>query len=153
MKEKKCCELKAVYTVEAAFLLPMILTIIFMVIYIAYYYHDKALLQAAAYQAALRGSQLYGESNAAMELEAGMAARELIRGRLLIADNISIQASANMTEVTVSYKGSFQIPKAVMPYKLLRNAGSEISISESVKCMDAVSFIRKFRWGKELLQK
>ena len=54
MKERKQRWLKGSFTVEMAFLMPMILFLIMGCIRISFYYHDKNIIAGAAYETAVQ---------------------------------------------------------------------------------------------------
>ena len=56
MEERKQRWLKGSFTVEMAFLIPMILFLIMGCIRISFYYHDKNIIAGAAYETAVTGS-------------------------------------------------------------------------------------------------
>ena len=47
---------KGSYTVEAAFIFPLVMSVIVLIIYLSFFIHDRAVMDAASYQAAMRGS-------------------------------------------------------------------------------------------------
>ena len=55
MEERKQRWLKGSFTVEMAFLIPMILFLIMGCIRISFYYHDKNIIAGAAYETAVLG--------------------------------------------------------------------------------------------------
>ena len=57
MEERKQRWLKGSFTVEMAFLIPMILFLIMGCIRISFYYHDKNIIAGAAYETAVREVQ------------------------------------------------------------------------------------------------
>ena len=89
---------KGSYTVEAALLMGIILSVLVSVIYMGFWYHDKSFLQSAAYELACAAS-LHGEDNS-WQIES--AADTLIRGRMLGTRGLQNQCQNGKKTVTVS---------------------------------------------------
>ena len=69
MEERKQRWLKGSFTVEMAFLIPMILFLIMGCIRISFYYHDKNIIAGAAYETAVAGSTKVREKDGISESE------------------------------------------------------------------------------------
>ena len=69
MEERKQRWLKGSFTVEMAFLMPMILFLIMGCIRISFYYHDKNIIAGAAYETAVTGSTKVREKDGISESE------------------------------------------------------------------------------------
>jgi len=137
--------LKGSYTVEASFLLPVILSVIVLVIYLSFYLHDRAVLSSAAYTAALRGSQMKEGSDIAGDVT--KQAEELIRNRLLGTTEVETRVESNGSSIVVSYGGTVRIPGGALLCKYLTGGKDYIPVQASAKAAtsDAVSFIRRIR--------
>ena len=103
---------KGSYTVEAALLMGIILSVLVSVIYMGFWYHDKSFLQSAAYELACAAS-LHGEDNS-WQIES--AADTLIRGRMLGTRGLQNQCQNGKKTVTVSFQGNFSIPGMILPF-------------------------------------
>lgn len=147
--------LKGSYTVEASFLLPMILSVIVLIIYLSFYLHDRAVLSSAAYTAALRGSQMRAGDNVAGDVSA--QAQELIRNRLLGTSDVETDVECNSGSIVVSYGGTIRIPGGALLCRCLNGGKDYLTVQASAKALrsDAISMIRKVRiikaYGKNLM--
>lgn len=145
IKRKKKYVLKGSYTVEASFLLPVILSVIVILMYLAFYIHDKSVLSSAAYQASLRGSQLISGENV-METVT-QSAHQLIQNRMLGTNEIAADVQCDGSSIKVAYSGKLAIPAGALLCKYLTGGKDfiEVSACSEAKTMDAVGFIRKIR--------
>lgn len=115
-KEKACSTMRfgkkvsAYFTVEAALLLPLISALLFMMTFFAFFSYDRCILEQAAYEAAVRGSTQYLESNEETYEVVKETATKLITDRLFAIDQISCTVSVSAKVVSVRYQCSFQMP-------------------------------------------
>lgn len=72
------------FTIEASFVVPIILMVFMASVYIIFYFHDKNILSGAVYETAVVGSGRKGYEKE--ELEAYF--RRRIKGKLIIFSNI-----------------------------------------------------------------
>lgn len=139
---------KASYTVEAALLFPFILGVIVLLIYGSFFIHDRAVMDAAANQAAIRGSEItspYGDIFSKVR-DTGEYETE---GRLLATKNLNMDIMVDSKEVKVTYTGDFVIPKGVILVPGMNMAGTEISVQGKSSRIDPAGFIRECRVVEE----
>ncbi len=138
---KKSCP--GSYTIEAAFLFPLILSVLSVVIYLSFFIHDRAILDAASYQAALRGSLVTaGKSDFLSKAE--KAGDEILQGKLLATTTLTKDITMQGNTLTVRYTGSLPIPTGVIfipgiPRELTVTAESQ------AKRLDPTGFVRQCR--------
>lgn len=137
---------KGIYTIEAALLLPMILTVIVLIIYWAYYLHDREILSSAAYTASLRGSQMINGEN--IEEELNKICLDLYKDRLLATTNVNYEISRTSKEIIVEYSGNIKIPGGTLLCRYLSGGKDCIEVNAIGKAQinDAVKFIRECRF-------
>lgn len=142
---KRKLVLKGSYTIEASFLLPMILTVIVVITYLSMFLHDRQVLNSAAYTASLRGSQMINGENIFSEVE--KCSKALINNKLLITDGIVTDIEVNSNEVSVKYNGRIELPGTAFICRYLIGGADNIAVTaqSSAKCQNAVDFIRKCR--------
>lgn len=99
-------EQKGSYTVEASLLMGIILAVLVGIIYMGFFLHDKAFMQAAAHEAASWACLHTDEA----EKDSSSVLNTLVEGRLLGTEGVSVSASGNKKTVNVTCKGSFQMP-------------------------------------------
>ena len=150
----KKLRLKGSYTVEASFLMPMILTVIVLIIYLAFFLHDRALLQSAAYTSCLRGSQMTEGEDVYAQVE--KSSRELIRNRLLATGSVETDIEIGSDRISVSYRGMLKIPAGTLLSRLIAPGRENIQVcaDATADCFNPVGFVRKCRilesWGSAL---
>ena len=144
---------KGSYTVEASFLLPMILTVIILIIYMAFFLHDRQVLYSAAYTSALRGSQLINGEDIYSQVE--KSARELIKNRLLGTDGLRTDIEIGSDKIVVSYDGILRIPAGALLCRYLNGGKDTLSVKARAesKCVNPVSFVRKCRIVENMAKK
>lgn len=144
---------RASYTIEASFLLPMILSVIVLLIYMAYYFHDRAVISAAAYTAALRGSQLINDEN--VNDVTVKSAEALIKERLLATRNVSSKVNVAGETVSVTCEGDFYIPAGAIICRFINSGRNHLSIKvrRQAKSQNPAKLIRQCRALKNLMGK
>ena len=137
-------EYKASYTIEASLLFPIILTVIVFIIYGAFYIHDRAVLDAAAYGAALRGSEITSEKGDifAKVKEAGERA---IEDRLLATRDVDMDIEIGKDKITVKNRGDFKIPAGVVLVPGMDFGGSAVRAEGHSARLDPTGFVRECR--------
>ncbi|MDO5541489.1 MAG: pilus assembly protein [Eubacteriales bacterium] len=104
MKLKK--EVKGSYTIEAAFLMGILLPLFVAIIYMGFFLHDKGFLQSAAFETAACVS-LHADEK---DLDGNQMVNDLITGRMLGTKNEEAYAVSGKKEVEISCCGSFFVP-------------------------------------------
>lgn len=93
MEERKQRWLKGSFTVEMAFLIPMILFLIMGCIRISFYYHDKNIIAGAAYETAVTGSTKVREKDGISESELNALFKERVGRKCILFSRIRVQSS------------------------------------------------------------
>lgn len=126
-------KIPAYFTVEAALLLPMITVLLCVMLFLAFFSYDRCILEQAAYEAAVRGSTQYLESNEETYQVVKETATKLITDRLFAIEQISCTVSVSSKTVSVRYQCSFQMPFGVsLEIDVVREAPRESS-AERIK--------------------
>ncbi len=146
MKDEYC----GYYTVEAAMLMPILLTCILLIIYMSFYVHDKCVLDCVCYEAALRGAMVT-DPEADPVKKAEDAARELLDKRMIVSKNVEIDAKATALEISVSGKADFRIPKGIVLIPELRRKGISISADKKYSSVQPIEVVRALRAGKNII--
>lgn len=131
-------------TIEASLLFPLIMMVIVICIYAMFFLHDRAVLDASAYEAALRGCEITSEHGDVMSTVRG-ASDETIEGRLLSTKNINTEVEITGHDIRVCYIGDFIVPGGV---NLVPGAGfKELKMRAEGHCSrrNPVSFVRECR--------
>ena len=110
MEERKQRWLKGSFTVEMAFLMPMILFLIMGCIRISFYYHDKNIIAGAAYETAVTGSTKVGR-------------KCILFSRIRVQssvgkDEIKVQAAARRKKMAISVESRAAVTE---PEKYIRD--------------------------------
>ena len=137
-------EYKGSLTIEASLLFPLIMMVIVICIYAMFFMHDRAVLDASAYEAALRGCEITSEHGDVMSTVRATS-EETIEGRLLSTKNVKTEVEITGHDVKVRYTGDFLVPGGV---NLVPEAGfKELKIKAEGHCSrrNPVSFVRECR--------
>lgn len=138
---------KASYTVEAAILMAIILTVMAALLFAAFYLHDRAVLQAGSCEIAVTGSNTVTtkeQQNVISELK-----KLITKDRLLGSRNITNQIDAEDTAVKVVWQGSFPIPGFTANY--FWQGKLDIDVSWNSKKAQPANTIRKIRGVRKLI--
>lgn len=98
--------LKASFTVEMSVIVPLALFLVMAAVLVIFYYHDKNILSAAAYETAVAGSTKAREKDGADagELEALFAER--IHGKCILFAGADVGVFVSDDEITVKVSAS-----------------------------------------------
>lgn len=143
---------KASYTIEAALLFPFILGITVLLIYESFFIHDRAVLNAASIEGALRGSRIMDPECDIRTVVQKTLERET-EGRLLSTKNLKTGIEVSAGEVKVTYIGEFTVPGGVMIFPGAELGVREIRVSAKSSRTDPAGFIRNIRFAKGLITK
>lgn len=106
--------LKGSYTIEAAFIVPMILSLFVVLVYVLFYYHDKNIVAGAAYETLAMGT---GRMEYDAE-ELSVFFQERIQGKLLLFGNIEDDIEIRKEEIRIQCEGR----KKYMRFKVIQKA-------------------------------
>ncbi|HCX06042.1 MAG TPA: hypothetical protein DHU67_04765 [Clostridium sp.] len=115
------------FTIEASFVVPIILMVFMASVYIIFYFHDKNILSGAAYETAVVGSER--KSYKKEELEAYF--RRRIKGKLIVFSNVKENIEVEKEEITVTCSA--------------KKRRMKINVSASVKQTEPETYIRNVR--------
>ncbi len=136
--------MKGSFTIEAAFLFPLILTVIVMIIYAAFFLHDRSVLNAAAYQAALRGS-IIRTGDAEAKVTADKAANEIIKKSIIGMTELSHNIYIDQDKIIVTYSGKLLVPAGTVFMNIKGSDSMNIAVKSYAKRKDPVLFVRECR--------
>ncbi len=139
------------FTVEIALLFPVIFSVIVLIIYTAFLVHDRAVLDSAAYEAALRGSAItYKDADVKGKVK--REAEELLRNRLFVTKNTKVDVEVNMLQIKVTCGGDFRIPSGLVWTGSLRQKGRHIELTGIAARLNAGQVIRDTRAIKNMME-
>lgn len=101
MKKENKWNLKGSFTVEASFIVPMILLLIMACMFAVFYYHDKNILLGAAYEASVVGSTMSREVNGVDADEVQSLAYERVQGKNIFLNHTRIDVETSEEELQV----------------------------------------------------
>lgn len=130
---------KGSFTVEASLLLPFLIWIIFVLLCLGLFWHDRSVLSACAAELAGKGAARKYETDAHLESWLTGEASGLAEGRLYLLRVTEVSAKVTAGKVTVIYAGSSPLL-----------GGLETREQESALRRNPVSFIRKSRLLEEI---
>ena len=131
MEERKQRWLKGSFTVEMAFLIPMILFLIMGCIRISFYYHDKNIIAGAAYETAVTGSTKVREKDGISESEL----KERVGRKCILFSRIRVQSSVGKDEIKVQ--------AAARRKKMAISVESRAAVTEPEKYIRDIRRIKK----------
>lgn len=103
------------FTVEMAFLMPLILFLIMGCILVSFYYHDKNIIAAAAYETAVVGSTRAREKEGASERELNQLFSERVGNKCILFSGI--RASSKVTEEKIQIQATARKKRMILSIK------------------------------------
>ena len=91
--------LKGSAVIEMSYIIPLFLGLFVLIVHAVFYYHDKAVLNAAAAETAVLGAQTARREGTEYDLESFL--RERSDGKLIYLTGVSAAVSENGEEITV----------------------------------------------------
>ncbi|MGN0326212.1 MAG: TadE/TadG family type IV pilus assembly protein [Lachnospiraceae bacterium] len=104
---------KGMMTIEACFLLPLLLMLCLLVIWLGFFLYNKTLFMECAGIAAILGSQMAEADNETIGTTVNNRARELLSGKTVLAEGIEVRVTVDYDAVTVGITGLLRIPGVV----------------------------------------
>lgn len=122
-------KLKAVMTIEMSFLVPIIIFLFMGLVLSTFYYHDKNIINGAAYETAVTGSIKMRQKEGTSEAELIQFCRDRMGGKcfFLVSHYVDVSIDEEAVSVEISaWKGMFRLSvmkKAAIttPEKRIRN--------------------------------
>ena len=93
------------FAVEASFVLPFLVLIVFVCICLALYLHDRSVLASCAAETAGKGAARKYRSEKELEAELSEEALALAFDRLMVCRELEVSVKVTAKSVTVSYTG------------------------------------------------
>lgn len=134
---------KGSFTLEAALLMPLLLTVIMSMLYLDFFVHNRAWLTAAAYEAAVSGSMEGYKKEANIYETADIQGWMLGSQGLPGGENLSMQTNAGKN-VQVTYR--MEIPAGFLGQKW------NITVSGTAKPLRPVGWIRRIKGAADALK-
>ena len=131
-------------TVEAAFLLPMIMTVIVLLIYLSVFMYNRLIITETAYIAALRGSRDEWKTAGESRHKSENASNELLRSALIMTERCGRQIQVKGKKVTVTLQMTQEIPFHGLMTDFTKNADPAYSVSKSAVKQNPYLFIREY---------
>lgn len=94
-------EVKGVITVEMSYILPMILSVLAIIIYTVFYFHDKNILIGAAAETAVLGAQLERKPDETGQTDLNGFCMQRAAGKLILFGSVSVDVEVTEKWVTV----------------------------------------------------
>lgn len=116
---------------EASLLLPFLWFVIFMLVCLGLYLHDRSVLSACACEMAGKGAALKYQSSKSLEQWLTDEGRALAQSKLLSLEGVQVEAEVTGKEITVRYQGETGFL-----------GGLKIREEETAKRLDPVAVLR-----------
>lgn len=139
---KKKYTLGGYFSVEAALLLPMVMMLMTMMIFMAFYSYDRCILEQSAWQAAIRGSYNCFNSNEEAQEAAGKAAQTLVKEKLFAVNELSYSVKVSLLYVEVSYKCKVNMPCLTWLGEFIQDRDFTINVTHKVPRCRQTEIIR-----------
>ena len=124
--------------VEMAYLMPVVMITWMFVVFILFYYHDKNILNGAAYETAVAASEVWHEKQALPEGQMEQYFQDRIAKKMLYFGSASAEISSGEKEITVAASAS--------TWRMSISASKKQAITEPEK------LVRMKRAGKTFLE-
>lgn len=132
-------------TIEASFLIPIILWILILLIYLAFFFYNKLLVEEVSYIAALRASQLEWSSASQKYDEAQRSMEELLKNKLIAIKKYEKKIQVGATKIEISIKVNQPVPLRSMISRYYQKGTFEYNASQKAKCLKPYQYIRMVR--------
>lgn len=127
--KKRRREVKGSTVVEMSYIIPLFLGLFVLIVHAVFYYHDKTVLNAAASETAVLGTQAARRADTVYDLETFFYERT--KGKLIYMTDVSVTVSESEDGVEVSASADRNIMKleicqraeTVRPEEALRRTG------------------------------
>jgi Flp pilus assembly protein TadG len=133
---------KGSFTVEASFIIPLLLLVIAGLICLCLYLHDRSVLASCAAELAGKGANQKYKSEAEIKDWLTGEAQGLVAGRLLALKKYVVSVEVTKGAVVVTYTGNTDLL-----------GGLEVCEREEAKRLNPVTFIRGTQQLKQLLER
>ena len=130
------------FAVEASFVLPFLVLIVFVCICLALYLHDRSVLASCAAETAGKGAARKYRSEKELEAELSEEALALAFDRLMVCRELEVSVKVTAKSVTVSYTGETPLL-----------SGLSFREEETGKRLNTARFMRTCQKWKEFWKK
>lgn len=130
------------FVVEASFVMPLLILIVFVCIALSLYLHDRSVLAACAAEMAGKGASEKYRTEQELETSLAWRAETLAQERLLACKELEASVKATQWSVTVCFSGSTPLL-----------SGLEIQEEETAKRLNPTELVRGGRQLKDLLER
>ena len=133
---------KGMMTIEACFLLPMLIMLCLLVIWLGFFLYNKTLFMECAGIAAILGSQMAEADNETIGTTVNNRARELLSGKTVLAEGIEVRVTVDYDAVTVGITGLLRIPGVVFLTDMGLNNTWQLQASQTAGRLRSCSILR-----------
>lgn len=141
-------KLKGSYTIEAALIMSILIPLLTAVIYLGFYVHNKAVLEAAACRIVSLGCMEASEEKACSRME--NAKGQVLSENIIGITNLQGEISADGTCCRAAFYGDFYVPGLIM--RFFSQNRIEVKAVRELKIVHPVETIRKVRSIEKLLE-
>ncbi len=136
---------KAYFTVEAALILPLVILFTTVMIFMAFYVHDRCIMEQSAYEAALRGTQNSIKDGQEAYNVAQIAAGRITDERLFALKDFTYSVEVTADNVRVAYHCKINMPLISWLGEYIDALDFSIDAAGEAKRIRQVQDIRFFR--------
>lgn len=117
-KEIDGCTLRGSTVIEMSYIIPLFLGLFILIVYAVFYFHDKAVINAAAAETAVLGVQASRRGDTEYDLEQFF--NERTQGKLICMTEAEVSVSETESGITVSVSSEKGIMKLSVCQKAVR---------------------------------
>lgn len=141
----------AYFTVEASFILPIVMLFTVMMIFLSFYSYDRCVLEHSAYEAALRGTYSHIKTADEAASLARTAAAKLVEGKLFAMHDFKYDVAVDADKVTVHYSCVVNMPLMTWLSQYISDIDLTLDISRSAVRHRPARFVRDCRIVNQLV--
>ena len=133
---------KGYSTIEAAVIIPIILSIVLLLIWTGFFFYDRNVLSQAASRAAVCGSQMSYLENEEIADYVSNRVSELTEGKLILLDLAETTVTVTATNICVNVTGTMNVPDFIVLGNIYNGGTWNINIKEYGARLKSSMFIR-----------
>ena len=133
---------KGYSTIEAAVIIPIILSIVLLLIWTGFFFYDRNVLSQAASRAAVCGSQMSYLENEEIADYVSNRVSELTEGKLILLDLAETTVTVTATNICVNVTGTMNVPDFIILGNIYNGGTWNINIKEYGARLKSSMFIR-----------
>lgn len=152
IKKEKKQEYSGYMTLEACFIVPIILCLIILIIYLGFYLYDRSLVVSLAYESALSGSRMYYNTKDEIEEWVRGDFLEKVQKQSLALDfsEEDLKVEVTATKVEVTFHGNVKTPVSTLLSTWLVDFDHSIDTTQKAGRVSGTRVIQFVQFGQNI---